>query len=73
MTCRSSAMASEQSGEWNVRLDSSLSMKGDSWPFSMDANKLSMEGSLANPQSDALHSGISAHSRAVERSRPCRA
>ncbi len=55
-------MASEQSGEWNVRLDSSLSMKGDSWPFSMDANRLSMDGSLANPQSDALHSGTSTHS-----------
>ena len=64
-------MASEQSGEWKVRLDSSLSIKGDSWLFSTDAKRLSMEGSLANPQSDALDSGTFKHSRATKRSRPC--
>lgn len=47
-------MAPEQSGEWNVRLASSLAVKSDSCPFSTAVKRLLMEGSLANPQSDVL-------------------
>ena len=60
-----------QSGEWKVRLDVRLARKEDSWPFSMDPNNVSREGSLANPQADALRRGAVRASRAAPPSNTC--
>ena len=64
-------MQCAQSGEWKVRLDVRLARKEDSWPFSMDPNNVSREGSFANPQADALRRGAVRASRAAPPSSIC--